>query len=161
LSTGASVEERLAALEAERAILDTLYRYGHTIDYGDEAGWVDCFTKDAVYEVRRGPQTGRADELVRCVGRAELAAFVAAHSRAPWAWHKHFLCEVRVTLDPGGATAQAQSYFVRLDHEDQVGPYIRAFGRYLDQLVCDTDARWRIQERIAEVESCPVTSPRT
>ena len=34
---------RLAALEAERAILRTLYRYGHSIDYGLEQEWVDCF----------------------------------------------------------------------------------------------------------------------
>src|SRR5262249_35391909 len=53
LTTEGTVEDRLDALEAERAILDTLYRYGHTIDYGDEAGWVDCFTTDAVYDVRR------------------------------------------------------------------------------------------------------------
>jgi len=34
---------RLAALEAERAILRSLYRYGHSIDYGLEREWVDCF----------------------------------------------------------------------------------------------------------------------
>src|SRR5207248_2012770 len=105
------------------------------IDYGDEAGWVDCFTTDAVYDVRRGPQTERADEHVRCVGQGEIAAFVAAHSRAPAAWHKHLLSEVRVAMDPGGASARAQSYFVRLDHQDEVGPYLRSFGRYLDRLV--------------------------
>jgi 3-phenylpropionate/cinnamic acid dioxygenase small subunit len=161
LTTQGTVEDRLEALEAERAILDTLYRYGHTIDYGDEAGWVDCFTTDAVYDVRRGPQTGRADEVVRCEGRAQIAAFVGAHSRAPSAWHKHLLSEVRVELEPDRATATAQSYFVRLDHEDGVGPYVRSFGRYRDRLVREPDGRWRIEERIAEVESCPVTSPRT
>ena len=44
---------RLAALEAERAILRTLYRYGHSIDYGLEQEWVDCFTEDGVFDVRR------------------------------------------------------------------------------------------------------------
>jgi hypothetical protein len=46
--------KRLAALEEERAILRTLYRYGHSIDYGLELEWVDCFTEDGVFDVRRG-----------------------------------------------------------------------------------------------------------
>ena len=37
-------------------------------------------------------------------------------------------------------------------------PFVRAFGRYLDQLVRDPDGRWRFVERIAEVEAV-VTDP--
>ena len=44
---------RIRALEAERAVLATLYRYGHTIGVGDEDGWLDCFAPDGVFDVRR------------------------------------------------------------------------------------------------------------
>ena len=37
---------RLKLLEDERAILRTLYRYGHGVDAGEEEAWVDCFTED-------------------------------------------------------------------------------------------------------------------
>jgi hypothetical protein len=59
---------RLEALETERAILRTLYRYGHSIDYGLEQEWVDCFTEDGVFDVRRrvGPASARYE------GRAPL-----------------------------------------------------------------------------------------
>ncbi len=42
---------RVEALEAERDILDTMYRYAHTIDVGDSDGWADCFTEDGVFNV--------------------------------------------------------------------------------------------------------------
>ena len=40
------VMKRLDVLENERAILDTLYQYGHSLDYGLEEQYVDCFTSD-------------------------------------------------------------------------------------------------------------------
>ena len=53
-SRSMSLEDRLARLEAEAAILRTLHRYGHAIDAGDEAAWVDLFTPDGEFQVR-GP----------------------------------------------------------------------------------------------------------
>src|SRR5713226_9292500 len=118
---------RLEALEAERAILRTLYRYGHSIDYGLEQEWVDCFTSDGVFDVRR---VGSAS--ARYEGRAALAAFIAQHTRAPSRYHKHLLMEPTMTVHEDHATVQ--SYFTRLDATHQGKPFIRAFGRYLDRL---------------------------
>ena len=138
---------RLEALEAERAILRTLYRYGHSIDYGLEQAWVDCFTADGVFDVRRrvGPASARYE------GRAALAAFIAQHTRAPSRYHKHMLMEPAITVN--GEQATVQSYFTRLDATAQEKPFIRAFGRYLDRLVKSADGVWRFKERIAEVEA--------
>ena len=47
-----SMSERLQALEDERAILETLYQYGHAMDYGPDADFVDCFTPDGLWDVR-------------------------------------------------------------------------------------------------------------
>lgn len=138
---------RLATLEEERAILQTLYRYGHSIDYGLEQEWVDCFTEDGVFDVRRrvGPASARYE------GRAALAAFIAQHTRAPGRYHKHMLVEPVIMVS--GDQATVQSYFTRLDATHDGRPFIRAFGRYMDRMVKGTDGVWRFKERVAEVEA--------
>jgi|SRR5918996_629879 hypothetical protein len=137
---------RLEALETERAILRTLYRYGHSIDYGLEQEWVDCFTEDGVFDVRR-----RVGPSARHEGRAALAAFIAQHTRAPGKYHKHMLIEPVITVHDDQATVQ--SYFTRMDATSDGRPFIRAFGRYLDRMVKETDGVWRFKERVAEVEA--------
>ncbi len=145
----AALVERLEELEAERSILDTMYRYAHAIDYGLDDEWVDCYTDDAVYDVRFGEHTGEAARSFLCVGHDQLATFVAAHPRAPTSWNKHLLVEPRVEVD--GDTATVASYFIRMDTKDGM-PHARAMGRYLDHMVRGVDGRWRFRERIAEVE---------
>jgi hypothetical protein len=142
---------RLAKLEDERAILDTLHCYGQTIDYGLEADWVDCFTEDARRESRRrlDPSTTTV-----CVGSGELKEFVSRHSRAPAKYHKHIVTGARVEVDGECGRATAVSYFLKVDDDPAGGrPCIQAMGRYLDTLVRCPDGKWRIQERIAEVEN--------
>jgi SnoaL-like domain len=140
---------RLAALEAERGVLATLYKYGHALDYGAEADWVDCFAAAAHYEVReRG--AGTTDSVRSYDGRDELAAFAAGHTRAPERFHKHLVADPLIAVD--GDRATVASYFLRLD--DVGGErVVYAFGRYRDELVRCADGRWRFAVRIAEVES--------
>jgi 3-phenylpropionate/cinnamic acid dioxygenase small subunit len=140
---------RLVALEAERGVLATLYRYGHALDYGAEADWVDCFAAAAHYEVReRG--AGTTDSVRSYDGRNELAAFAAGHTRAPERFHKHLVADPLIAVD--GDRATAVSYFLRFD--DVGGErVVYAFGRYHDELVRCADGRWRFAVRIAEVES--------
>ncbi|MBI2867803.1 MAG: nuclear transport factor 2 family protein [Chloroflexi bacterium] len=141
------LQARLALLEEERAILRTLYRYGHSIDYGLEHDWVDCFTEDGAFDVRR--RAGPAGK--RHAGRAALAAFVAQHTRAPAKYHKHLLIEPVITSD--SAQAKAVSYFARLDESAAKVPFVRSFGRYHDTMLKCADGRWRFKERIADVEA--------
>ena len=139
---------RLRALEAERDVLATLYRYGHALDYGAEKDWVDCFTATAHYEIRELP-AGAA--TVRSYdGEDELAAFAASHTRAPERFHKHLVADPVIAID--GDRATSVSYFLRLDHVDGER-VVYAFGRYLDELVRGADGRWRFAVRVAEVES--------
>ena len=147
------IEARLRVLEDERAILATLYRYGHALDYGAEPDWLDCFTADGVYELHYRDLT--IDRPNRYAGQAELAGFVRGHSRAPDRYHKHLLVEPLV--DVAGDEASATSYFLRVD--DSGGErHIYAFGRYLDHLVREADGRWRFAIRIAEIESRAATA---
>ena len=97
----ASIEERLKVLEDRRAILRTLHNYGHTLDYGDEAGFMDCWTEDAFLGWSMIPGGLK--------GHARIREGFHIHTHAPQAWHKHMLAEPRITLS--GDTAAVQSYF--------------------------------------------------
>jgi hypothetical protein len=157
-----TLRARLAALEDERDIHRAIERYGHSIDYGLEADWVDGFTEQGVYEIRMASPPAEAATVfpfaqvsatgVRCAGRQALAQFIALHSRAPDAWHKHIAVDQVITATPGADEARAVSYFLRVD--DLAGRReIVGFGRYVDRLVRCRDGRWRFEERIVELES--------
>jgi len=138
--------KRLELLEDERAILQTLYRYGHCIDYGLEQEWVGLFTEDSVYEIR----LRQSGSVIRKEGSQALAQFVAEHTRAPARYHKHLLVEPLITLE-SESQATVQSYFLRVD-EGEGKLYILAFGRYKDRLV-KHNGRWLFKERVCEVEA--------
>ena len=138
---------RLHVLEAERAVLQTLYAYGHAIDYGHEDDWVGCFTDEGVFDVRMRKEPGLS---FRAAGRPELAAFIAQHTRAPFAYHKHMLIEPRIVV--AGDHSTVESYFLKVDAQDDTRSQIVAMGRYRNHLRLGADGRWRFEERIAEVE---------
>jgi len=140
---------RLQVLEDERAILQTLYQYGHAMDYGPDADFVDCFAPDGVWEVRMRKTPSAA---FTCTGRAEIAASLEAQTsvRAPALYAKHLLIEPRIVLD--GDEASVDSYFVRIEPRDDGPTQIVASGRYLDHLVRGGDGRWRFTRRIAEID---------
>jgi hypothetical protein len=147
VSEMADVRTRLTALEDQRDVLANLHRYGQTIDAGDEAGWVDCFTEDGNFTAkgRRATHTG-----LDVTGRAELQAFIAEHSRRPYAFHLHCIVEPIIAVD--GDEATADSYlFVLMEHEG--APVLRVFGRYHDDLVRCSDGRWRFRRRAARIDS--------
>jgi len=136
-----SIEERLRQLEDESAILQTLHAYAHCLDYGDEAGFLDCFHEEAtLHWSSRGAQKGHA--MIREGFRW--------HTHAPAAWHKHFLVEPRI--DIAGDTAKVESMYTRLDRYES-GPEFRSFGRYRDTFVRCKDGRWRFMERHADQEA--------
>jgi SnoaL-like domain len=143
----AELKSRVALMDAEREILRTLYTFAHSIDHGPPDVWVDCFTEDGVFEVRR--RAGTAASFV-VSGRDELQPFAEGHSRAPEVWRKHVLVEPLIEID--GDAATCLSYMFGLS--DQGGrPTLGVFGRYRDRLARCSDGRWRIRERIAETES--------
>ena len=156
------LEARLALLEARERLADTMNKYGHSIDYGDHSGWLDCFTEDGIFEItyhRRSSfphlvrQFGEVTEHgVRYKGKQALGSFIEGHTHAPNAWHKHFLVESRVTFADQLTSANAASYFARLDDRNDER-IIMAFGRYIDDLKLGDDGMWRFSSRIVQVES--------
>jgi hypothetical protein len=148
-----NVVDSARAIADERAILRVLYTYGHAIDYGEEEKWVGLFTPDGIFHV----ELPRGQPPIHCAGSKELAAFVAAHPRAPAALHKHLL--LNSLIDVHDNEAQAASYFqLLLDIDGKPETY--CFGRYLDQLVRCADGIWRFRKRVAQVQSMlPHTFP--
>lgn len=140
----AELRAKVVALEDERAVVATLHRFTHYIDYGREQEFVELFTVDGVFEVRH--RQGNA--TARRAGHAELTRYMAGHTRAPQRFHKHLLLQPVVALE--GALARVESYFAVLE-EREGGPYVKTYGRYLDTLVKDGGG-WRFKERIAEVD---------
>jgi len=131
---------RLTALEDERAILGTMYRYGRCLDYGHENEWADCFTEDGSFV---------AGQIINCQGREQLLAFAKAHTRAPAKYHKHIVISPLIEIN--GDTAHATSYYARIDNDDEGGhPYVRAAGLFRDELLRCPDGAWRFRSRHAE-----------
>jgi ketosteroid isomerase-like protein len=137
-----ALAERLELLEAERAIMQTLYAYGNAIDYGNQDEYRECWLDDAVLHWPTYAEPLR--------GHAAIMDAFRAHTHAPDVYHKHFVLDPRIEIS--GDTADVESYYARLDDREG-GPYIRSFGRYLDVLQRGDDGRWRFRERRAQAES--------
>jgi ketosteroid isomerase-like protein len=140
--------ERLRRLEDQQAILDCLYAYAHSLDYGLRDAWLDCWTPDAELVWPHATHRGHEE-----IGRA-----YDDHSHAPEAWHKHVLVEPRIVLE--GDRATVDSYFTRVN-DSPAGPVLRSMGRYRDVLVRCPDGRWRLQRRVTERESLIPNAPVT
>ena len=138
--------EWTSVIADEWAILRVLYSYCHAIDYGEEQRWVGLFTVDGIFHV----DMPRGLPSIHCAGQKELAAFVAAHPRAPAALHKHLLLNPLIELH--GNEARVASYFQLLLEINGV-PETFCFGRYLDRLVRSEAGSWHFRERLGQVQS--------
>jgi len=143
----AAIERRLWLLEAREAVAATIRRYATALDYGEDAGWVDCFLEDGVFEVRY-----HTIEPITVRGHAALRQFVAMHTKAPGRWHKHITTQYEIQVDAD--TATAESYILRIDRDDRRNdtPTPWVFGRYIDNLTRCADGCWRFTHRIIELE---------
>lgn len=144
-----ALERRLDTLDATSAITRTLFTLAHTLDYGDNEGWVDCFVQDAVFQMVEVSETDRVTK-VNHTSRDALAAFIPGHSHAPEHFHKHLVADPVITVT--GDTATCESYMTRIDKGDN-GPFLWSFGRYLDEFVRSDDGKWRVSKRVIEAES--------
>jgi ketosteroid isomerase-like protein len=145
-----SIEARLTLLEDERAIRETLYAYGHAIDYGWEVEFLECWTKDAVLLWTPTPERDVGFVERRLVGREAIAEAFRGHTHVPEMFHKHLLFQPQIRLE--GDHATVHSGFARIDEGDS-GPIFRSFGRYADVLLRCDDGRWRFRQRESFIEN--------
>ena len=140
------LEQEVRRLSAERQILETMNTYSYCFDYGDYDAFVDCFTEQGSFKLKFPGAT----EVQAHTGRASLAEFIRRQSHAPDVFRKHLMLGPRFTFDSGGA--RVRSYWILIDGEAATGPSVNSFGTYDDRLVECDDGKWRISERLAEVE---------
>jgi hypothetical protein len=143
-----ALSARLRILEDERAILETLHRYGHAMDYGPDTEFVSCFVVNGCWIVRMR----RSRAGFTCRGHDEIAASLVSQMsvRVPALYAKHIVVDPRITLD--GDNANVVSYFLRVEPRNDGPTRIVASGRYLDRMVRSHDGCWRFEERIAEID---------
>ena len=149
-SDSPSIEElakRIEALEAERDVLETCYRYSHTIDYGPPEAWAEVFTEDGVFDVH----TLEGKPGHKETGRAELAHYLSTKELPPAKYDKHVIFSPMITIN--GDEAKVESYFAAFK-DAEGGPAIGVYGLYHDTLV-KQNGTWLIKERLAEVETRP------
>ena len=143
----ATLEERLQALEDEKAILDTLVQYAHCMDQGDDnAVFGDCFIESGVWWASiDGPWAGLGGS--RHQGRSEIERWFHDIKRVRDSQPgkaKHYVVAPSIKID--GDRATAETYHLEVC-SSQAGPLATSMGRYLDVLVRCADGRWRFQER--------------
>ena len=142
------MQRRVLLLEDERDIGEVFSRYSHTIDYGRQQEWAECFTPDGVFDVF----TVAGKPVHKENGRDELFRYLGTKKLPPRRYDKHVLAAPLIEVE--GETATAQSYFIMFSSNDGSAPFIGVYGRYKDTLVKE-GGRWYLKERLAEVERTP------
>lgn len=141
------MDREIAILFAEREINALIQRYCHCMDSGDEAGWVDCFTADALFDVRT-----YAGEIVHIEnGRAELATYIASYPKPP-NMRRHLYSATLLDVDVEAGRATGESYWTLLASGPGGGAALTAFGRASDVFVRG-DGGWRIERRLAVADA--------
>ncbi len=133
---------QLQYLMDEQAIIRALHEYAHSFDYGPEERFRDCFTETCTTEKRwRGEFESRNLSQRR-------------DSSRPWTPTKNAKHVVSVPMVKSieGDTASTEAYWTYFV-EGGDNPHLQSFGRYIDKFKKGSDGRWRIHERIIDVEA--------
>jgi hypothetical protein len=149
-----ALRHRITRLEDERAILDTLHRYGQTIDCGLDREWAELFTEDGVFLCV--DRFGNA--ILREQGREALAKWVRDFKAGETLQMKH--CIIAPVITISGDLAEVVSQYANLvENQDRYAPpHIRFTGCYRDELARDAEGKWRFRQRISQTDA-PLVKP--
>ncbi len=147
---------RVTRLEDERAIIDTLHRYGQAADEGDDQAWSSLFVEDGVFLC-----LDRAENvLLREQGRPALAQWLRNFRANEVSITKHCVLAPVVRIE--GERAVVKSYLTRISEnpDPYAPPFLLLMGKYRDELIKDADGQWRFTQRTAQTEA-PLRAPFT
>ena len=145
----AELQARVARLEDERAIIDTLNRYGQAIDGHHAEAWAGLFTEDGEFLCI----DEKGYEIIRERGRDALVRWAESFAGGETLLMKH--CVIAPVIEIAGNEATVESYFSNLvENTDRSGPpHIRFMGRYQDEMVREADGVWRFRRRTSISEA--------
>lgn len=147
---------RVTRLEDERAIIDTLHRYGQAADEGDDRAWSHLFVEDGVFVcLDRGENV-----LLREQGRPALAQWLRNFRANETRITKHCVLAPVVRID--GERALVNSYLTRISEnaDPYAPPFLLLMGKYRDEMIKDSDGQWRFTQRTALTDA-PLRPPPT
>lgn len=147
--------ERLKTLEDLNAIANVLFSYAHFIDRGEVDQLIDLFTPNARFRARVLLPSGDFDkDMIDISGHEALRQFgeriFRNNSTPPNEGQVNVVSQPLITLNGDEATAWTYQTIVRGASGQRE---VTSFGRYQDVLVRCGDGRWRLQDRISEVEN--------
>lgn len=141
------MDEEIARLAAERDIEKLIQRYCHSMDSGDEATWVGCFTETALFDVRNAQ-----GEVIHVEnGRDDLARYIAAYPKPP-SVRRHLYTSNLLDVDVAAGTATGEYYWTLFTADVKGRPVLSAFGRSSDSYV-KTGSGWKIDRRISVADA--------
>ena len=145
-----SLEKRVQRLEDERAIQQVLYSYCWGTDRKRKEMWLDIWADDAVLDFRPAPGAALGAQMTKpVVGRAALETF---YDNRPGRDISPKHVTVNSLIDVDGDRASAESVIVFFLERDGV-PELVSTGRYTDKLKRCADGKWRISERVAQMDT--------
>ena len=137
----AELQARLRRVEDILEIHQLFVDYGRLLDKGDFHAYAQLFTEDA--ELRLGP-------VARGNGRAEIEEVMTKNLSPGVGSTLHIISSPEVTLSGDEATAEVMWTVARRD--DAGNPVVDMVGHHSDDLVRDTDGRWRFRRRRGYVD---------
>lgn len=163
-SPPSNITERLQEIEDRQAIIDTLYRYCHALDYRLLDEIMDCYTSDPVLDIHslhHAPIATGTKHSKGTIhrGREQVLAFYRTigpatdPSRNRHNPSHHQISNARV-IDFSRDSAKTVCYMESVSLKEGL-PQLGVYGRYLDELTRESDGVWRIHSRIIEIEEVP------
>lgn len=135
--------------DAYHAVRETLTRYTWCGDFGDEAGFLSNFTRDATLEIK-GDRVLEGHDGIRQLFAPGGPSDPKASTGGPL---RHHVSSIRIEIE-SATRARAWSYFINL------GPHgLDHWGRYADELVPDEMAgRWLFHRRRVSIDGASADS---
>jgi hypothetical protein len=130
-------EEALQRIVDEHAILQTINRWSHALDFYRPDEFLDCFTPNGKLVVFTHDRVVQGEEAFR--------RFVEVHREGK---HIHMAATPRLVID--GDSATCDTFVARIDADEQEDPFLYAFACYHDQFVRCPDGKWRMHQRFVE-----------
>jgi hypothetical protein len=145
---------RVTRLEDERAIIDTLHRYGQAADEGDDQAWSNLFVEDGVFLCLDRDENA----ILREQGRSALAQWLRNFRANETRITKHCVLAPVVRID--GHRALVKSYLTRISENADpfAPPFLLLMGKYRDEMIKEADGNWRFTQRTAQTEA-PLRPP--